>query len=96
MAHPAIAMAGSTARRASNFPNDHPAILIPSPSPGSVGDCRAAHEKSHTGVFPYGFCHDRRYTDPAARQQSSSVEMVSCHLDNIAAAVQGLQDRAVD
>src|SRR5205814_6209471 len=38
------------------------------------------------GRFPYGFCHDRRCTDPAARQQSPKAEMVSCHLDNIAAA----------
>ena len=50
MAQPAMAMAGSTASRASDFPNDHPAILIAVPSPGSTGDCRAAHEKSHTGV----------------------------------------------
>jgi catechol 2,3-dioxygenase-like lactoylglutathione lyase family enzyme len=86
MAQPAIAMAGSAASRASDFPNDHPAILIAVSSPASPGDCRAAHEKSPTGVFPYGLCHDRRCTDPAARQQSPKAEMVSCHLDNIAAA----------
>jgi hypothetical protein len=50
MAQPAMAIAGSTASRASEFPNDHPAILMAAPSPGSAGDCRAAHEKSHTGV----------------------------------------------
>jgi hypothetical protein len=50
MTQPAMAIAGSTASRASDFPNDHPAILIAVPSPGSTGDCRAAHEKSHTGV----------------------------------------------
>src|SRR5438094_1236973 len=33
MAQPAMAMAGSTASRASDFPNDHPAILIAVPSP---------------------------------------------------------------
>jgi hypothetical protein len=43
-------MAGSTASRASDFPNDHSAILIAVPSTGGVGDCRAAHEKSPTGV----------------------------------------------
>jgi len=55
MAQPAMAMAGSTASRASDFPNDHPAILITVPSPGSTGDCRAAHEKSHTGVSRTAF-----------------------------------------
>src|SRR5438445_13108247 len=50
MAQPAMAMAGSTASRASAFPNDHPAILIAASSPGSVGDRRAPHEKSLTGV----------------------------------------------
>jgi catechol 2,3-dioxygenase-like lactoylglutathione lyase family enzyme len=39
-------MAGSAASRASDFPNDHPAILIAVSSPGSPGDCRAAHEKA--------------------------------------------------
>src|SRR6059058_2488260 len=43
MAQPAMAMAGSTASRASAFPNDHPAILIAASLPGSVGDRRAAH-----------------------------------------------------
>src|SRR5215207_10547188 len=46
MAQPAMAMAGSTAHRASDLLNDHPAILIAVPSPGSTGDCRAAHEKA--------------------------------------------------
>jgi hypothetical protein len=53
-------------------------------------------KKPYGALFPYGFCHDRRCTDPAARQQSSSAEMVSWHLDNIAAAAQGLQDSVVD
>src|SRR5437868_15440526 len=33
MAQPAMAMAGSTTSRASDFPNDHPAILIAVSSP---------------------------------------------------------------
>src|SRR5213076_2725036 len=79
MAQPAMAMAGSTASRASDFPNDHPAILIAVPSP-------VPRMKKPYGRFPYCFCHDHRCTDPAARQQSPKAEMVSCHLDNIAAA----------
>jgi hypothetical protein len=51
MAQPAMAITGSAARRASDFPTDHPAILIAAPSPGGTGDCHAAHEKSHT-AFP--------------------------------------------
>jgi len=51
-AHPAIAIVGSTMRRASALPNDRPAIRIAAPSSGGAGDCRAAHEKK-----PYG-----RYT----------------------------------
>src|SRR4051812_38931066 len=50
MAQPAMAMAGSAASRASDFPNDHPAILIAVSSPGSADDGRAAHEKSPTRV----------------------------------------------
>jgi hypothetical protein len=95
MAQPAMAMAaGSTASRASDLPNDHPAILIAVPSPGST--IAAPRTKKPYGRFPYGFCHDRRCTDPVARQQSPSAEMVSCHLDNIAAAGHGLRDRIAD
>jgi lactoylglutathione lyase len=74
-----MAMAGNTASRASDFPNDHPATLIAVPSP-------VPRMKKPYGRFPYGFCHDRRCTDPAARQQSPKAQLVSCHLDNIAAA----------
>src|SRR6478752_8659382 len=51
MAQPAMAITGSAARRASDFPTDNPAILIAAPSPGGTGDCHAAPEKSHT-AFP--------------------------------------------
>src|SRR5829696_1935802 len=95
MAQPAMAMAGSTASRASDLPNDHPAILIAVPSPAAPA-IAAPRTKKPYGRFPYGFCHDRRCTDPAARQQSPRAEMVSCHLDNIAAAGHGLRDRIAD
>jgi hypothetical protein len=48
MAHPAMAMAGSTVSRASELPNDHPAIRIAVPSPDGAADCRASHKKGPT------------------------------------------------
>ena len=85
MAQPAIAMAGSTASRASDFPNDHPAILMAAPSPGGTGDCRAAHEKSPT-AFPVRLLSRLPLYGSRRSSTITQGEMVSCQLDNIAAA----------
>jgi hypothetical protein len=60
-------MAGRTKSRALAFPIDHPAILIAMPSSGGDGELPHAHEKSHAGVTPQSFRHDRLVTTAAVR-----------------------------
>jgi hypothetical protein len=79
-------MAGSAASRASNIPNDHPAIFIAASSPGGAGKGRAAHEKGPTGIIRTAFHHDHRRTVGLLPFNNHAAEMVSYHLDNIAAA----------
>jgi hypothetical protein len=87
MAQPAmtIATASSKASLALELPDDHPAIRITAPSTDGARRLPPRARKK-----PYGLNRTASLTTAAvgfaACHQSPKAELVSCHLDNIAAA----------
>jgi hypothetical protein len=89
-ANPAMAATGKTTSFAVSRTDDQMPILMAAPSSGGEPSAAPPMKKSHTGVTPYGLCHDCRCPVPPPCIQLPSTEMVSCRRDNFATAAPGI------